>query len=269
MAEVTLQIYDISQGMAKVLSPMFIGKQIDGIWHTSLVVFGKEYYFGGGICCDVPLTTPFGMPVQRISMGFTRKTQEDLMKFFSCVSHRFTVDSYHIVDHNCNNFTDEALRFLLDKKIPEHISGLPKELLNTPIGQQFAPMIDSMMNMKNTMFPATAATDAFADYVSHEVFFPEMKKIDSYPGFDEFVKNGGLVVYWDPRVDECSELIELVGGIKCRVGFCDVLRSFFLAPEQKIPHFRAYAIGGDLLCEYDFETFKNSVEEINELMNIS
>jgi len=28
----------------------FIGKQLDGIWHTGIVAFGYEYYFGGGIC---------------------------------------------------------------------------------------------------------------------------------------------------------------------------------------------------------------------------
>jgi len=36
--------------MAKNLSMGFIGKQIDGIWHSSVAVYGKEYFFGGGIC---------------------------------------------------------------------------------------------------------------------------------------------------------------------------------------------------------------------------
>lgn len=52
--KVTLHIYDLSQGMAKVFSPMYLGKQINGIWHTGVVVYGKEYYFGGGICAGVP-----------------------------------------------------------------------------------------------------------------------------------------------------------------------------------------------------------------------
>lgn len=37
-----------------------IGKQIDGIWHTGIVVYGKEFYFGGGISYDLPACTPFG-----------------------------------------------------------------------------------------------------------------------------------------------------------------------------------------------------------------
>jgi desumoylating isopeptidase 1 len=36
--------------MAKVFSPMFLGKEIQGIWHTGIIVYGIEYYFGGGIC---------------------------------------------------------------------------------------------------------------------------------------------------------------------------------------------------------------------------
>lgn len=38
-----------------------IGQQVDGIWHTGIVVYGKEYYFGGGISYDPPGRTPFGM----------------------------------------------------------------------------------------------------------------------------------------------------------------------------------------------------------------
>ena len=34
-------------GVFRVLMLLFIGKQIDGIWHTAIVVYGKEYFFGG------------------------------------------------------------------------------------------------------------------------------------------------------------------------------------------------------------------------------
>ncbi len=52
--EITILLYDISNGMARSLSPMFLGKLIEGVWHTSLVVHGNEYYYGGGICVGVP-----------------------------------------------------------------------------------------------------------------------------------------------------------------------------------------------------------------------
>jgi hypothetical protein len=34
------------------MSQQFLGQRIDGIWHTGIVVFGNEYYFGGGIQCS-------------------------------------------------------------------------------------------------------------------------------------------------------------------------------------------------------------------------
>ena len=51
---VKLYVYDISNGMARTMSPMFLGKLIEGIWHTGLVVYGKEYFYGGGICSGIP-----------------------------------------------------------------------------------------------------------------------------------------------------------------------------------------------------------------------
>lgn len=62
--KVKLNMYDLSQGMAKQFSPIFLGKQIDAIWHTGIVVYGKEYYFGGGICAGTPKTTVYGYPIE-------------------------------------------------------------------------------------------------------------------------------------------------------------------------------------------------------------
>lgn len=61
---VILGVYDITMGMAKQMSMMFIGQQVDAVYHTSLIVFGKEYYFGGGICIDKIHETPYGKPIQ-------------------------------------------------------------------------------------------------------------------------------------------------------------------------------------------------------------
>lgn len=54
---VELYIYDLSQGLASVMSQMLIGRQLDGIWHTSVVVYGREFFFGSaGIQCCVPVS---------------------------------------------------------------------------------------------------------------------------------------------------------------------------------------------------------------------
>lgn len=61
--KVTLALYDITNGLAKSMSMMVIGQQVDAVYHSSLIVFGREYYFGGGICFDPPYQTPFGKPI--------------------------------------------------------------------------------------------------------------------------------------------------------------------------------------------------------------
>merc|ERR1712159_71092 len=43
-AEVYLYCYDIANGKAPLLSP-FVGEYWEGIWHTGLVAFGKEYWY--------------------------------------------------------------------------------------------------------------------------------------------------------------------------------------------------------------------------------
>jgi hypothetical protein len=62
--KVEVHVYDLSQGMARQLSPALLGKQIDGIWHTGVQVYGTEYYFGGGICQCPAEFSPYGRPIQ-------------------------------------------------------------------------------------------------------------------------------------------------------------------------------------------------------------
>ena len=68
---VVAYIYDLSQGMAKAMGPM-LGFHTDGVWHTSVVVYGTEWFFGGGgIERCLPGTTQLGPPLQRHPVGNT------------------------------------------------------------------------------------------------------------------------------------------------------------------------------------------------------
>lgn len=39
--KVTLALYDITMGMAKGFSMMMIGQQVDAVYHSSLIVYGR------------------------------------------------------------------------------------------------------------------------------------------------------------------------------------------------------------------------------------
>ena len=65
-----------------MLSPMLGGgMQLDGIWHTSVVVYGTEWFFGQGIMSARPGQTMHGTPVERIPMGTTHLPQEVVKEY--------------------------------------------------------------------------------------------------------------------------------------------------------------------------------------------
>lgn len=96
--KVQLYIYDLSNGLARQMSMALIGKQVcmcgqsppgaspsallcnpltpkfflvqlEGVWHTAVVVGGREYYYGQGIQ-DAPAgSSPFGNPLQVVDLG--------------------------------------------------------------------------------------------------------------------------------------------------------------------------------------------------------
>ncbi|XP_014648742.1 PREDICTED: desumoylating isopeptidase 1 isoform X2 [Ceratotherium simum simum] len=51
---VKLYVYDLSKGLARRLSPIMLGKQLEGIWHTSIVVHKDEFFFGSGGISSCP-----------------------------------------------------------------------------------------------------------------------------------------------------------------------------------------------------------------------
>jgi hypothetical protein len=55
---------------------------------------------------------------------------------------RYTAETYNLLDNNCNNFADEAAKFLTGTGVPENVSKLPDEFLSTPLGTMMAPLIN-------------------------------------------------------------------------------------------------------------------------------
>ena len=146
---VVLYLYDLSNGMARQLSPALLQRQIDGIWHTGITVFCREYYYGGGICSSPPKMTPFGNPIREIELGTTQKNQQEFTQFLESQKMEFSDDKYDLFYHNCNNFTNVCSQFLLDKGIPDFIIDLPQTVLKTPLGSMIKPLVDNMTSQMN------------------------------------------------------------------------------------------------------------------------
>lgn len=140
---VQLHVYDLSQGLAKQLSAAFLGKTIEGIWHTGVVAYGTEYYFGGGIQRNPVGSSPYGTPLRVVQLGFTEVPQELLEAFLEEISPRYTPSTYKLLEHNCNNFSEEVSQFLVGSGIPEDILRLPHEVMSSPMGALIMPMIQN------------------------------------------------------------------------------------------------------------------------------
>ncbi|KAF5741259.1 putative PPPDE thiol peptidase family protein [Tripterygium wilfordii] len=142
--KVTLNVYDLSQGLARQLSTTFLGKVIEGIWHTGIVVYGNEYYFGGGISHDPAGTTPYGIPIKVVDLGVTHVPRDVFEMYLNDISPRYTAETYSLLTHNCNNFSNEVAQFLVGTTIPDYILQLPNEVISSPMGALILPMIQNL-----------------------------------------------------------------------------------------------------------------------------
>ncbi|XP_042015330.1 desumoylating isopeptidase 1-like [Salvia splendens] len=142
--KVSLNVYDLSQGLARQLSTTFLGKPIEGIWHTGVVVYGNEYYFGGGIQSAPAGSTPYGIPIRVIDLGTTHVPQDVFEVYLDDIGTRYTAETYSLLTHNCNNFSNEVAQFLVDASIPDYILNLPNEVLSSPMGAVILPMIQNL-----------------------------------------------------------------------------------------------------------------------------
>ncbi|KMT05606.1 hypothetical protein BVRB_7g167470 [Beta vulgaris subsp. vulgaris] len=141
---VTLNIYDLSQGLARQLSTTFLGKAIEAIWHTGVVVYGNEYYFGGGIQQSPAGSTPYGTPMRIVELGITHVPQDVFESYLEEISPRYTAETYSLLNHNCNNFSNEIAQFLVGTSIPDYIIELPNEVISSPMGAMMLPMIQQL-----------------------------------------------------------------------------------------------------------------------------
>jgi len=204
MSDVYLNVYDISAGMAKQFSQAMIGKYVEGIWHTGIVVYDREFFFGGGICEATPKTTPYGFPVKEIKLGKTEIPEEIFREYLASISSEYTPEKYDLINKNCNNFSNEICNFLIGEGIPSDIINLPKELLSTPLGKMVAPMIQSFTNNLKQQSGGYAIQQPIVNPAPEESK-DDVKEIKSYTEFESLLKSslGVIADFWSPACGPC------------------------------------------------------------------
>ncbi|KAG8902083.1 hypothetical protein FRC00_002002 [Tulasnella sp. 408] len=143
---VKLYVYDLSNGMARNMSFQLTGKQIDGIWHTSVVVFGREVYYGPynagpGIQVVLPGQSHHGRPLKIEDVGETDIDEDTFWEYISEIQQEWTGDK---VETAVMSSHEAVLTFISPQYHLLDFNYLPADFLSTPFGQSMRPMIDNM-----------------------------------------------------------------------------------------------------------------------------
>lgn len=77
--------------------------------------------------------TPYGTPLRVIDLGITHVPKDVFEMYLQEISPQYTAESYNLLKHNCNNFSNEVAQFLVGATIPDYILNLPNEVMNSPM----------------------------------------------------------------------------------------------------------------------------------------
>ena len=139
--EVTLYMYDLSGGMAAAMSQQLIGSRMEAIWHTAIVVNGREFFFDSvnGIDEASAGSTRFGMPMRKEVMGTTTKSLAELRTWNAqMMKTKFGPWHYQLLTNNCNHYSADTAAFLgVGTAFPVTVTGMVGGLMASPIGVGF------------------------------------------------------------------------------------------------------------------------------------
>jgi hypothetical protein len=158
--------YDLSNGMARQMSAGMLGIHLEAIWHTSVCVYGQEFYFDGGvgIACARPRETRFGAPLEVVSFGTTEVDPHVFAGWMRDMGSKYGPMSYNLLQRNCNHFSSDALDFLVGRRVSDDVATMIDRVLATPLGQMLRPALESM----TTAPPGSAQLASATGFEDHE-----------------------------------------------------------------------------------------------------
>ena len=58
-------------------------------------------------------TTPYGAPLRTVELGESHVPKDVFEMYLEEISPRYTAESYNMLTHSCNNFSNEVAQFLV------------------------------------------------------------------------------------------------------------------------------------------------------------
>lgn len=137
---VVLRVYPLGDERLKGFVTSALGKTDADIWHTSIEVYGTEYYFQSGIMQAVPGETSHGAPLASHHLGETDVPRIVFEDFLMSIAEDFAPHKYHLLRNNCNDFSNALALYLVEKNIPEYILELQRAALESEFLSSMADM---------------------------------------------------------------------------------------------------------------------------------
>lgn len=156
---VELLVYDVSKGASKYVSPIVLGRHFEAIYHSSVLVYGTEFWYGGKLFMNEPPCKCFSPPLvesavplepssyhenlKTVHLGYTFVTQAEFSRFLTReMLTKYTSDNYDVLTNNCNCFCEDVVRFLTGNGIPDEILNMPQQVMHTPGARILRPLLN-------------------------------------------------------------------------------------------------------------------------------
>lgn len=87
---------------------VIIGTYIDAVYHTSIVLGSREFYYGQGIQVSVPGQTHHGDPMEIVDLGVTELPDEVVLEYLESLKGIYAPEKYDLFmvgTHYCSDLS--------------------------------------------------------------------------------------------------------------------------------------------------------------------
>jgi hypothetical protein len=214
-----LLVYDITQGNSELFSGVLLGKKLEAIYHSRILVHGREFWFGGNIFMSLPpMTQYFGPTLEKsgkmklqqstynpelkcVHLGYTLMKLDEIVEyqhqnqFGGSMCDKFTKETYDVLTRNCNHYSNELAQVLCGNRIPDVITSQPLVILDAPRMKVLVPLLNKWLGGFDDGSGATIAEKQELRETAQSTQRNVANTTEDAPSlvsFDPSVINGGL-----------------------------------------------------------------------------